>query len=170
MPTITDSGARGALIVVDLESGEARRLLDGHPSTQVEKGVVVTHRGEPVRRPDGRSPEFAADSIELSNDGETLYWKALTGRTLYPIATDVLDNANASEDEVASAAQTVGETVVTDGLWSTKGASSICQRLRKTLSRGTAKPLRPSFRTSACGGRTRLARVQTARSTSHPPE
>ena len=118
---ITDSGAQGALIVVDLESGQARRLLDGHRSTQVEKGVVVTHRGDPVRRPDGRSPEFAADSIELSNDGATLYWKALTGRTLYSIPTDVLDNPTASSDEVAAAVQKEGETVVTDGLWFDEG-------------------------------------------------
>nr|WP_246206140.1 major royal jelly family protein [Propylenella binzhouense] len=114
---ITDSGARGALIVVDLESGEARRLLDGHPSTQPEKDVVVTHRGVPVRRPDGRGVEFAADSIELSEDGATLYWKALTGRTLFSIATEVLKNPDASAEEVAAAAQSEGKTVVTDGLW-----------------------------------------------------
>ena len=31
---ITDSGARGSIVIVDLESGKARSALDGHPSTQ----------------------------------------------------------------------------------------------------------------------------------------
>lgn len=36
---ITDSGVTGALVVVDLNSGQARRVLDGHPSTQIDKTV-----------------------------------------------------------------------------------------------------------------------------------
>lgn len=114
---ITDSGAPGSLIVVNLESGEARRLLEGHPTTTVDEDVVVSHRGEPVRRPDGRGAEFAADSIELSKDGERLYWKPLTGRTLYSIRTDVLEDPQASADEVAAAARDEGQVGVTDGLW-----------------------------------------------------
>ncbi|MFO1035801.1 MAG: L-dopachrome tautomerase-related protein [Geminicoccaceae bacterium] len=114
---ITDSGATGALIVVDLETGKARRLLSGHPSTQPEKDVVVSHEGKPVRRPDGRGAEFAADSIELSKDGSTLYWKPLTGRTLFSIPTRVLNDPNASADAVAAAAQKAGDVGVTDGLW-----------------------------------------------------
>jgi hypothetical protein len=31
---LTDSGAEGALVVVDLDSGSARRVLSGHPSTE----------------------------------------------------------------------------------------------------------------------------------------
>lgn len=36
---ITDSGITGALIVVDLNNGQARRLLHGHPSTQSDPTV-----------------------------------------------------------------------------------------------------------------------------------
>ena len=36
---ITDSGATGALVVVDLNKGKGRRVLHGHPSTQVDKKV-----------------------------------------------------------------------------------------------------------------------------------
>ncbi len=87
---ITDSGARGAIIVIDLESGASFRVLDGHPSTQPEGDVVVTIDGNPLRRPDGRQPFFAADGIAISNDGRALYWQALTGQTLYAIDTDLL--------------------------------------------------------------------------------
>ncbi|WP_208108653.1 L-dopachrome tautomerase-related protein [Cognatilysobacter terrigena] len=114
---ITDSGTRGALVVVDIESGRARRVLDGHPSTQLEKDVVVKHHGREIRRTDGRGVEFSSDGIALSPDGETLYWQAVTGRTLYRIATRVLQDESLSEDEVADAVQRVGENGVADGLW-----------------------------------------------------
>jgi pimeloyl-ACP methyl ester carboxylesterase len=84
---ITDSGTRGAIIVVDLDSGKSFRALDGHASTQVDKTVTVTLDGKPLVRPDGRQPAFAADGIAISTDGETLYYQALTGKTLYAIAT-----------------------------------------------------------------------------------
>ena len=87
---LTDSGQRGALVVVELASGAARRVLDGHPSTQPEPGVVVRTDGRPLRYPDGRPVLFAADSIALSPDNY-LYWKPLTGTTLYRIPTAVLE-------------------------------------------------------------------------------
>jgi sugar lactone lactonase YvrE len=114
---LTDAGAKGALVVVDLQSGKARRVLDGHPSTQPEKDVVVKIDGQELRRPDGRGVEFAADSVALSPDGRTLYWKALTGRTLYLIATDALEDTRLSEKNLEARVQRVGETEPTDGLW-----------------------------------------------------
>jgi sugar lactone lactonase YvrE len=114
---LTDAGAKGALVVVDLQSGMARRVLDGHPSTQPEKNVVVKIDGQELRRPDGRGVEFAADSIALSPDGRTLYWKALTGRTLYRITTDALENPRLSEKDLEARVARVAETEPTDGLW-----------------------------------------------------
>ncbi len=114
---LTDAGAKGALIVVDLPGGQARRVLDGHPSTQPEKGVVVKTDGQELRRPDGRGVEFAADSIALSPDGHHLYWKALTGRTLYRVATEALSNSRLSAKELESRIERVGGSEPTDGLW-----------------------------------------------------
>ena len=114
---ITDSGAKGAIVVLDLASGKARRLLDGDPTTQPAPKVVVTHNGKPVRRPDGRGVEFAADSIELSKDGKTLYWKPVTGKTLYSIETAMLVDPSATPSAVSGAVKTAGQVGVTDGLW-----------------------------------------------------
>ena len=113
---VTDSGTRGAIIVVDLDSGRAFRALDGHPSTQVDKTVTVAIEGQPLKRPDGRQPAFAADGIAISNDGRTLYWQALTGRTLYAIDTAKL-TPDTSEADRAAAVRTVATTGVADGLW-----------------------------------------------------
>jgi len=113
---ITDSGAQGALLVVDLASGTARRVLDGHPSTQPEKGVVIKADGKPLRRPDGRGVEFSADGIALSPDGKYLYWQAIKGRTLYRISTSALADASLPEKDVAGKVEKVGENGPADGL------------------------------------------------------
>jgi sugar lactone lactonase YvrE len=113
---ITDSGSRGAIIVVDLDSGDAFRALDSHPSTQPEKDVVVQVDGKPLRRPDGRQPVFASDGIAISRDGKNLLWQALTGRTLYSIPTEFLKK-DTPPDKAAGAVTKVATTVVADGLW-----------------------------------------------------
>jgi sugar lactone lactonase YvrE len=111
---ITDSGARGAIVLVDLETGEAKPRLDGHPSTQPEKGVEVSVGGQKLQRPDGRAFQVAADGIALSRDGRTLYWQALTGRTLYSIDTAALMSDN--QDDVTKKVTKVGTTNIADGL------------------------------------------------------
>ena len=121
---ITDSGASGALVVVDLGSGRARRLLDGEPSTQPDKSVTVTYDGRPLRRPDGRGVEFAADGIALSTDGKTLYWQAIKGKTLYAIPTEALTGwmtsavvpAALADRTLAGKIEVVGENGPADGL------------------------------------------------------
>lgn len=112
---ITDSGVRGSLVVVDLASGTSRRVLDGHPSTQPDTSVTVTHGGVPLRRPDGRGVEFAADGIALSPDGGTLYWQAIKGKTLHAAPTAALRD---ERDAVRLSAQVraVADNGPADGL------------------------------------------------------
>ena len=115
---ITDSG-KGALVVVDLASGAARRVLDGHPSTQMEKDVVVTVDGKPLRRPDGRQPEFNADGIAVSPDG-FVYWQALTGKSLYRVSAMLLADPATTVFAIEQAVEKVAENRVPDGLFITK--------------------------------------------------
>lgn len=111
---LTDSGQRGALIVVDLPSGKARRVLDGDPNTQPEPGVVPRVDGHELRRPDNRIPAFAADGIALDPQGRFLYWQALVGRTLYRVPTAAL---TAPGSKVRASVEKVATTNVADGLW-----------------------------------------------------
>jgi sugar lactone lactonase YvrE len=146
---LTDSGQRGALVVVDLASGKARRVLDGHPSTQPEKGVVVSTDGKPLRYPDGRPVLFAADSIALSSDDAWLYWKPLTGNTLYRIRTAALTGSGLAGKDVSSQVQPYGTVGPTDGFWIGRGTdilfvTSIQDNAVKArnLAQGPAGPLR----------------------------
>jgi sugar lactone lactonase YvrE len=115
---VTDSGQRGAIVVVDLLTGAARRTLDGHPSTQPEPSVTITVDGRPLERPDGRRLIGASDGITISPDGTTLSWQALTGVTLYSVPVAALESAALTPAEVAAQVAVVGRNGVADGLWS----------------------------------------------------
>jgi len=111
---ITDSG-KGALVVVDLTSAGAKRVLDGHRTTQPEVPVIIKTDGKELRRPDGRAPRFGADGIAL--DATHLYWQALVGRTLYRLPLDALNSAVINDASLASRIERVGDNGVADGLW-----------------------------------------------------
>ncbi|SFL26000.1 L-dopachrome tautomerase-related protein [Methylobacterium pseudosasicola] len=121
---LTDSGAEGALVVVDIESGKAKRLLAGVPATMPDTTVTVTYDGKPLRRPDGRGVEFSADGIALSPDGKTLYWQAIKGKTLYSLPTDALTGwvtaslvpETLADKSLAGKVVSVGENGPADGL------------------------------------------------------
>lgn len=107
---LTDSGA-GALVVVDLQSGKATRLLADHFSTKGDPKLAPVIGGKPWLGPDGKVPQIHADGIALSRDGEWLYWQALTGSTLFRIRTSWL-----REPQGPPPVELVGTTVVSDGL------------------------------------------------------
>ncbi len=105
---MTDSGD-GALIVLDLSSGESRRLLDHHSSTESEVDYLIC---------DGKKWENAVptDGIALTKDHQYLYYIALTGHTLYRIKTVALLNNELSQDVLASNVETVKTIPATDGM------------------------------------------------------
>ena len=120
---ITDSGVVGAIIVVDLGSGKAVRLLDGDDTTQMKKSLNVKADGAVLRRPDGRGVEFSADGIELSSDGAWLYWHAIKGDTLYRIPTAVLQDAGMRGEDVSGSVEPYGLNEVADGLLIPRGTN-----------------------------------------------
>jgi sugar lactone lactonase YvrE len=87
---ITDAGIPG-LIVLDLESGKARRLLDHHQSTTDERPMMAS--GKVMRTMDGKEVRIHADQLEVSPDGKYLYFQPCSG-PLYRIETRFLDDAS----------------------------------------------------------------------------
>lgn len=116
---ITDSGL-GAIVVVDLKTGVARRLLDTHPSTKSDPRLVPTVGGRELRAAagpaKGRVPQIHADGIALDARGGWLYWQALTGRRLFRAPTALLRDPATPPAKLAAAVEDLGETCVADGM------------------------------------------------------
>ena len=113
---ITDSG-KGAIIVVNLKNGNARRLLDGHPSTQPEKNFKLVVDGrELIDQQKNGPPEIASDGIALDTKDGYLYYHALTAHTLHRIKTGFLTDEKLSNKDLESKVESLGQTPAPDGM------------------------------------------------------
>ncbi|MDB6136170.1 MAG: hypothetical protein JWM59_4413 [Verrucomicrobiales bacterium] len=113
---ITESGI-GSLIVINLESGEQRRLLANHPSTKAEIGTeLVVDSIRPIDPETAGTPQFHADGIALDAKNGWLYFHALTGYQLYRIRTSVLTDPKATMEKVGKAVEKVAKTAAPDGM------------------------------------------------------
>jgi sugar lactone lactonase YvrE len=119
---ITDSSVRGpgAIIVVDLDSGDSWRKLSGHPSTSPDPSFIPVVEGERLAiREQGKAPapfNVASDGIAISADGATLFYCPLSSRHLYAVPTAVLVDRSVSDAEVERAVVDLGEKGASDGL------------------------------------------------------
>jgi sugar lactone lactonase YvrE len=113
---ITESGT-GAIIVVDLKSGKARRVLGNDPSTKLEpkEGIVVD--GMKIIDPKtGNAPAFQADGIAFDKENGWLYYHALTGKTMYRIKTEYLLDESLSPEQLGTKVENLGATPKPDGM------------------------------------------------------
>ncbi len=111
---MTDS-AMGAIVVLNLKTGESRRMLAHHPSVKSED-IILSINGKKWLYPDGSKPKVHSDGISLSPDGVYLYYQPLTGRHLYRIKTEYLRNPDFTIEEVADAVELMGRTGAADGM------------------------------------------------------
>ena len=111
---LTDSGA-GALVVVDLESGESRRLLDDHPSTSAED-VVLTIGGSEWLLPNSAAPQVHSDGIAYDAANDAVYYQALTGKTLYRIPGAALRDPALDDTALVAVVEIVARSGSSDGL------------------------------------------------------
>lgn len=103
---LTDS-ERAGLVVIDLATGEAIRVLDGHPSTTAETDHLNINGQQ-------WSNSVHSDGIALDAENAMLYYHALSGYSLYAVPTEVLSRGNATE--VAENVKLVATTPAPDGM------------------------------------------------------
>jgi sugar lactone lactonase YvrE len=108
---VTDAGVPG-IIVVDLVSGDVRRVLDQHPSTTGVRSMYAD--GQILRRPDGAELRIHADQLEVSPDGRYLYFQPASG-PLARIETAYLDAPSLSAEELADHVEAWADTPTTGG-------------------------------------------------------
>jgi sugar lactone lactonase YvrE len=115
MAYITDSAAQGeaGIIVVDLGAQESWRRLSGEPSVSADAKFVPVVEGQPLMQRDpGKDPKpltIGADSIALSPDGQTLYWRPLASHHLYSISTTLLVDRTSEVEQVSEGVKDLGD-------------------------------------------------------------
>ncbi|HEY9007976.1 L-dopachrome tautomerase-related protein [Ohtaekwangia sp.] len=111
---ITDSN-EGAIVVVDLDTGKSWRMLANNPATKSED-LVLTIDGKEYLTQNGEHPEVHSDGIALSPDGLYLYWRPLTGESLYRIATTLLIYPDFYPGKLDESVEHLGEFPPSDGM------------------------------------------------------
>ncbi|MGI8432096.1 MAG: L-dopachrome tautomerase-related protein, partial [Chthoniobacterales bacterium] len=112
---LTDSGL-GALVVVDLRTGKARRLLENDPSTAAEKDFKLQVEGHPLLGEDGQPPQINSDGIALDHTTSWLYFHALTGHALYRARTSDLRDSRLTKSKLSAGVEKIAETPAPDGM------------------------------------------------------
>ena len=104
---ISDSGNRAGsptasgIILYDLASNSARRVLDRDPRVQDDPARTLAVDGEQVL-PGGRLA-VGINGIALSPDGAQLYWSITTGDAIYDAPTSALLDPRLTREQLAGA-------------------------------------------------------------------
>jgi len=103
-----------ALIVYDIESGSARRVLEGHASVSAESYII---------RNSGRAMTFVGGIIALrggvdgiSLNDEWLYFAALSSSSLYRVSLTDLRNSKIPNSQLAASVERYADKPLSDGL------------------------------------------------------
>ncbi|WGF87315.1 L-dopachrome tautomerase-related protein [Marinivivus vitaminiproducens] len=112
-------GANAALVVVDLDSGEARRVLEGDASV-VPEDVELTIDGQPfaAQTPDGRQVpvRVGVNPITIDWAYEWVYFGPMNGRSLYRIPTSSLRDPDRSDADLQAEVERYGDKPISDGI------------------------------------------------------
>lgn len=112
---LSDPGA-GAIVVLDLQTGKTRTVLQHHPSTQADTSVILTYDGKQMRNAAGKPFVSNVNGIALTKDNRYFYYKPINKRNIFRIATKYLADATMTEQELAAKVEVMSEVGVTHGL------------------------------------------------------
>jgi sugar lactone lactonase YvrE len=115
---ITDSQPEGALIVVDLETGESWARLRGHHTTRSEDGFRAVVQGV-VRE----GYVVGADGIAIDATGERIFYCPLSSRRLYSVSALALCDRALTDEAVAQTVIDHGDKGASDGMESAADGS-----------------------------------------------
>ena len=108
-----------ALIVVNLDTGEARRVLQGHASMIPERrNLQMNGKVLNFTMPDsGRLKMLiGVNPIALDSTNDWLYYGTMNGENMYRIRTSDLTNVDLTYDQLAQRAERYSEKPICDGI------------------------------------------------------
>ncbi|MBE7199634.1 MAG: hypothetical protein INR70_17775, partial [Parafilimonas terrae] len=109
---LTDAGKPAAILVLDLDTGQVRRVLNDVKSVTQLRPLMA--EGRPLVDPKGKPVVVNADQLEVSPDGRYFYYQSCTG-PFYRIETRWLDDPATPADEVSRHAELYADTPSTGG-------------------------------------------------------
>lgn len=105
----------GGIIVIDLSSGQMRRVLSTHYSTKSDPAYKYIIDGRELMK-EGKPAKFNSDGIALTPGGDWLYYKPLTDDKLYRIKTEFLRNWKLEDNALNNQVEDLGHFASTDGM------------------------------------------------------
>ncbi len=106
-----------AIVVVDIKTGESRRVLQGHESVVPEPiPVVIGDKTMSVDKEGKGKPVIGVDGITIDPKSEWVYYCSSQGTSLWRIRTADLVNTKLSDTEIASRVERYGDRPICDGI------------------------------------------------------
>ena len=113
------TGVESALIRVDLKTGLATRILQGHVSV-IPEDLDLIIEGLPVqiKQPDGTlfRPHLGVNGLVLDTQNEWLYFGPMHGTGMYRAKSADLSNPSLNETELANRVERYSDKPICDGI------------------------------------------------------
>lgn len=112
-------GSNAALIDIDMNTGTARRVLEGHKSVLPENIDLIIDK-TPIQIKDKSSklirPHIGVNPITEDLNNEWVYFGPMHGLSLYRIKAEDLANKTLSENELAPRVERYSDKPISDGI------------------------------------------------------
>ena len=109
----TGDGANSALIVLDLETGRSRRVLEGSAFTTPEDIPMIIDGKEVLLG--GNPAKIGVNPITIDPTNTWVYFAPMTATAMYRVATADLLDESLSDEELAARVERYGDKVISDG-------------------------------------------------------
>jgi sugar lactone lactonase YvrE len=115
----------GALIVLNLSTGQARRVLAQDARLRSDRSLKLTVNGKPYLNSKGELPNgnMSVNPIELSPDGRYLYFQPSGGPVLMRLPTRLLKDFSTPEPVLTNAVELMGRGPFNAGMTMTPDGS-----------------------------------------------